>query len=154
MYAGLIHLALPKAKIVWIERDPMDACYALFKTLFPDAYPYTYDLEELTNYIVAYRQLVEHWNLVIPNVIHRVRYEDLIEDSKPVIEDMLEYCDLSFAEDSVNFRSAIEEARSVTNVRAGRELHSESIGEWKNYSEQLQPAADIFRQAGIHEEHG
>jgi tetratricopeptide (TPR) repeat protein len=149
MYAGLIHLALPKAKILLVERDPIDACLAIFKTLFPGAYPYSYDLEELGNYIVAYKRLIAHWHTVIPNVIHTVRYEDLIQDSKPVIEDALEYCDLSFAADSVNFRSAIEMARSAGDARARREVRSESIGQWKNYSEQLQPVLKILERAVI-----
>jgi hypothetical protein len=58
LYAGLIHQALPKAKIVLLERDPMDTCYAVYKTLFEGVYPYSYDPVELANYFVAYRRLV------------------------------------------------------------------------------------------------
>ena len=59
LYAGLIHLALPKAKIVLLERDAMDTCYAVYKTLFEDIYPFSYDLTELATYYQAYRQLME-----------------------------------------------------------------------------------------------
>ena len=45
LYAGLIHLALPKAKIVNLQRHPMDTCYAVYKQLFRDAYPFSYDLQ-------------------------------------------------------------------------------------------------------------
>ena len=144
MYAGLIHLALPKAKIVLVERSRMDVCYAMFKTLFPGAYPYSYDLDELANYIVAYRQLMDHWSAVMPNVIHTMCYEDLVTDSKPVIEDLLEYCDLSFAQESVNFRAIAETARSVGDVGARHDMRSKSIGHWKNYRDQLQPAFEII----------
>ncbi|MGI9271049.1 MAG: sulfotransferase [Woeseiaceae bacterium] len=153
MYAGLIHLALPKAKIVLLERDPMDVCYALFKTLFPGPYPYSYDLEELGHYIVAYNQLIAHWHAVMPNVIYTLRYEDLVAESRPVIEGLLGYCDLSFDDDSVNFRSVVEAARSAGDARVRHEFRAKSIGAWKHYAEQLQPVADIFREAGVFEEH-
>ena len=45
-YCGLIHQALPNAKIVHLTRDPLDTCYAIFKTLFINAYHYSYQLDE------------------------------------------------------------------------------------------------------------
>ena len=54
LYAGLIHRALPRAKIVSLERHPMDSCYSMYKQLFRDAYPFSYDLDDLGRYYVAY----------------------------------------------------------------------------------------------------
>ena len=149
MYAGLIHLALPKAKIILVERDPMDNCYAAFKTLFPGAYPYSYDLQELANYYVAYAQLMDHWRAVMPDVMLRVRYEDLVTKSRSTTEDLLEYCDLSFEEACLNFYSDSEQASTASAVRLRHELRANAIGHWKNYSDQLRPVAEILRQGGV-----
>jgi len=129
MYASLIHLALPKAKIVLTERDPMDNCYTAFRTLFTGACPYTYDLDELANYFVEYRQLIDHWRSVMPGVMHTVRYEDLVGDSRPVVEGLLDHCDLSLEDQCFDHRA-------------------EAVGKWRNYSDQLQPVADILQRAG------
>jgi tetratricopeptide (TPR) repeat protein len=80
LYVGLIHLALPSAKIVNLKRHPLDTCYAIYKQLFVDAYPFSYDLEELGQYYVAYQQLMDHWNLVLPGIVHTVEYENLVTD--------------------------------------------------------------------------
>ena len=149
MYAGLIHLALPKAKIILVERDPMDNCYAAFKTLFPGAYPYSYDLDELANYFVAYSQLMKHWQEVMPDVIFKVRYEDLVTNSKTTIEDLLEHCNLSFEESCLNFYSDSEKASTASAVRLRHELRANSIGGWRNYSEQLQPVAETLSKGGV-----
>lgn len=146
MYAGLIHLALPKAKIISVERDPMDNCYMAFKGLFPRAYPYTYDLEELANYYAAYSQTMNHWKAVMPDVIHSVRYEDLVTNSKATIEDLLEYCNLSFEEKCLDSYSQAEKAGTASAVRVRHELRAKSIGHWRNYSEQLAPVAKILEQ--------
>ncbi len=63
---GLIHLALPNAAIVHVVRDPMDACYAMFKYLFRNGYPFTYELEELGAYYAEYFHLMNHWRSVPP----------------------------------------------------------------------------------------
>ena len=69
LYAGLIHLALPRARIINLQRHPLDTCYAVYKQLFKDAYPFSYDLEELAQYYVAYDRLMRHWHAVMPGVI-------------------------------------------------------------------------------------
>jgi hypothetical protein len=149
MYAGLIHLALPKAKIILAERDPMDNAYAAFKTLFPGAFPYTYDLNELANYFVGYSELMAHWQALMPGVIHTVRYEDLVAGSKVAIEDLLDYCDLSFDEKSLKSFLRADQAGTVSGVRMQQELRAQSVGHWRNYRQQFEPVAEIFRQAGL-----
>jgi len=149
MYAGLIHLALPKAKIILVERDPVDNCYAAFKTLFPGPYPYSYDLHELANYYVGYAQLMSHWREMMPEVMLTVRYEDLVTKSRATTEDLLEYCDLSFEEGCLNFYSDSEQASTASAVRLRHELRANAIGHWKNYADQLRPVAEILRQGGV-----
>jgi len=149
LYAGLIHRALPKAKIILLERDPMDTCYAVFKTLFLGIYPYSYDLEELAKYYVAYRELIDHWQSVMPGVMHTVRYEELVTEPRPVIENLLEHCNLSFEDACLAFQEnpAAVTTASAAQVRSG--FSTGSIGNWRNYRKQLQPVADILRAAGV-----
>ncbi len=93
LYAGLIHLALPKAKIIHVERDPMDTCYAIYKTLFENAYPYSYDLPELGQYYVAYKELMAHWaSRDARRSCTPLKYENLVTDHRSVTQSMLEYC--------------------------------------------------------------
>jgi hypothetical protein len=44
LYCGLIRRALPNAKIIHLTRHPMASGYAMYKTLFKDGYPFSYDL--------------------------------------------------------------------------------------------------------------
>lgn len=149
LYAGLIHLALPKAKIIWLDRDPMDTCYAVYKSLFEGAYPYSYDLQELANYYVAYRNLMAHWFDVMPGVIHTVRYEELVTEPRPVIESLLDYCSLSWEDQCLNFHESAGAVTTASAVQVREALHTGSIGKWRHYSEQLQPVAEILQQAGV-----
>ena len=93
-YCGLIHKALPKASIVHLTRDPMDTCYAVFKTLFINAYHFSYQLDELAEYFVAYRRMMDHWHAVMPGVILDVSYEELVSDPETQCRRLLTHCGL------------------------------------------------------------
>jgi hypothetical protein len=147
LYAGLIHLALPKAKIVLLERDPMDTCYAIYKTLFEGIYPFSYDLEELANYFAAYRQLIDHWQSVMPGVMHVVKYEELVTDPEPVVDDLLSYCSLSYEEACRRFYENRNVSTTASAVAVREDLFQSSIGLWRNYEEQLKPVTEILGES-------
>jgi hypothetical protein len=149
LYAGMIHLALPKAKIVLLQRDPMDTCYAVYKTLFDRGYPFSYDLVELANYYVAYRRLTDHWLNVMPGVIHVVRYEELLNRPRAVIEDLLDYCNLSFEDDCLGFYDNKLSTTSGSDIQVRKAFSRASIGKWRNYEDQLQPVVAILAEAGL-----
>ncbi|NQV87841.1 MAG: sulfotransferase, partial [Woeseiaceae bacterium] len=144
LYAGSIHLALPKAKIVLLERDPMDTCYAVFKAVFESVYPFSYDLTELANYYVAYRQLIDHWQAVMPGVLHVVNYEELATEPKPVIENLLSYCGLSWEEACLKYYDNEQASTTASAVQVRDALYRTSIGKWRNYEKQLAPVAEIL----------
>lgn len=69
-YAGLIHKALPQARIVCLLRDPLDTCLSNIKELFAgDAYPYSYDPLEAAAHHLRVRRLLQHWDDVMPGVV-------------------------------------------------------------------------------------
>ena len=149
MYMGFIRLALPKARMVLLQRDPMDTCYAIFKTLFENGHPYSNNLEELAHYFVAYRKLTDHWLQVMPDAIHVVNFERLLSDPRSVIEDLLEYCSLSFEESCVGYFEASGTATTPGAAQTKRAFSRAAVGSWKNYEKQLQPVADILEKAGL-----
>lgn len=149
LYVGLIHLALPNAKIVNLQRDPMDTCYAVYKQLFVDAYPFSYDLPELAQYYVAYHRLMEHWNLVLPGVIHTVHYEDFVSDIEPQTRALLSACGLDWQPQCLTFYENKAASTTASTAQVRQPAYKSSIGKWRNYARQLQPVADILQQAGV-----
>lgn len=148
LYMGIIRLALPKAKIVLLRRDPMDTCYAIFKTFFEMSHQYSCDLEDLAHYVVAHRALTEHWLSLMPGFIHVIEFEDLIANPQSVIEDLLEHCSLSFEPSCLHFYDPPGRANPEP-TQAYRVFSRVSAGKWKHYTEQLQPVADILGKAGL-----
>jgi hypothetical protein len=50
----------------------------MFKTLFKDGYPFSYDLDDIARYYVGYRRLMDHWRQSMPSVIYDISYERLV----------------------------------------------------------------------------
>ena len=88
---GLIHAALPQAKVILMLRGPMATAWALYKALFTTGYLFSYELADIADYYLAYRRLVEHWRDIIPpGALLTVTYEDVVrcpaEQSARILE--------------------------------------------------------------------
>ena len=137
LYAGLIHRALPRARFVLVMRDPMDACYALFKTLFVGAHPYSYDFHDLGHYFAAWTRLARHWQNLLGDRLLVVEYENLVTHSEAVARQIISHCGLPWEStclDSHLQRSAVTTASAV-QVR--QPIHTSSVGKWRHYQKQL-----------------
>ena len=146
LYCGIIHAALPNAKIVVLERDPLDACFAIYKTMFIGIYPFSYDLKELGNYYLAYRRLVDHWQDVLGDALYCVNYEVLVEDTEAEVRKLLEYCNLGWESQCIEFHNNPAPATTASAVQVRQPIYQSSVGKWKHYREELEPLIHIFQQ--------
>ncbi len=152
LYCGLIHRALPQAKIVHLMRHPMAACYAMYKTLFKDAYPFSYDLEEIGRYYVAYRRLMDHWQATLPGTIHCLSYEALVADQIGQTRELLDYCGLQWQDACVDFHRNSAPTTTASAAQVRKPLYRSSVAQWRDYEAQLEPLARQLRAAGIRTE--
>ena len=141
LYAGLIHRALPGARIVALERDPMDCCYAMYKTLFTGAYPFSYDLDDLGRYFLAWQRLMQHWRDVLGDALLVVRYEELVADQEGVSRRLLAHCDLAWDSDCLDFHLRRSAVASASAAQVRRPLYATSVGLWRRYEQELAPLA-------------
>jgi hypothetical protein len=149
LYVGLIHLALPNARIINLQRNPVDTCYSVYKQLFLDAYPFSYDLAELAHYYVAYHRLMEHWRAVLPGVVYTVSYEQLVDNLEEETRKLLEHCDLSWQPQCLRFHENKEASTTASTVQIRQPVYKSSVGKWRDYEEQLQPVIEILHAADI-----
>jgi tetratricopeptide (TPR) repeat protein len=149
LYCGLIRRALPQAKIVHLTRRPMAACYAMYKTLFKDGYPFSYDLSEIGRYYIAYRRLMDHWQAMLPGAIHTVSYEALVADQLGETRRLLDFCGLEWQDACGEFHRNSAAATTASAVQVRRPIYDSSVAQWRHYAAQLAPLREQLRAAGI-----
>jgi tetratricopeptide (TPR) repeat protein len=149
LYCGLIMRALPRARIIHISRHPMATGYAMYKTLFRDGYPFSYDLTEIAGYIAGYRRLMGHWHAVLPHALCEVRYEDLISDFPNTIRRLLNFCGLYWHDECANPTSNESAETSASAAQVRRPLYVDAVERWRCYREGLEPLYQGLQAANI-----
>ena len=149
LYLGLIALALPGARIIHLRREPMDSCFALFKTLFRAGSPYSYDLDDLARYYLAYHQLMEHWRRVLPGRILDMDYERVVQSQESATRELLDWCHLAFEPQCLEFHRNSAPAATASAAQVREPIHARSIGIWKHYARRLAALAAALRQGGV-----
>jgi tetratricopeptide (TPR) repeat protein len=139
-FAGLIHLALPNAKIVHCIRDPVDTCVSCFSKLFSGEQVHTYDLGELGRYYKRYERLMAHWRRVLPKGrILDTRYEDVVADLEAQARRILSYCGLPWDERCLAFYRTERPVRTASASQVRRPIYNSAVGRWRAYADDLGP---------------
>jgi tetratricopeptide (TPR) repeat protein len=149
LYCGPIRRALPQARIVHVQRHPMAACYAMYKTLFEDAYPFSYDQSELARYYLAYRRLMQHWTLASPGMIHQLHYESLISDQKGETQRLLDFCGLDWEDACAQFHQSAEPSTTASAAQVRQPIYDSSVAQWRHYADQLSELRRLLAAGGI-----
>ncbi len=148
-YCGLIHQALPNAKIVHLTRDPLDTCYAIFKTLFINAYHYSYQLDEIAQFYIEYRRTMDHWHAVMPGVICDVSYEELVADPPAQCRRLLESCGLPWQDEVLEFHQSRAASTTASAAQVRKPIYRSSVKKWHNFESQLQAVVRRLAEAGL-----
>jgi tetratricopeptide (TPR) repeat protein len=139
-YIGLIHLALPHARIIHTRRDPIDTCLSCFSTLFTASQPYSYDLAELGRYYRAYEALMQHWRNVLPNgVMLEVQYEQVVDDLEGQARRLVAHCGLDWDDACLAFHKTQRPVRTASVTQVRQPIYKSAVGRWRVYERFLAP---------------
>jgi len=137
-FVGLIHLALPNAKIIHTIRDPVDTCISCFSKLFTEGNSHTYDLVELGRHYQRYEQLMKHWRHVLPQGrILDVRYEDIVTDLEGQARRILAHCGLPWDDRCLLFHETDRPIRTASAVQVRQPIYNSAVGRGRVYEEHL-----------------
>jgi len=144
LFLGPLAKVWPNAKFVHLKRGAMDTGFSMFKQLFTWAYKFSYDLENIGNYYVAYCRLMDHWKSILGDRIIEIEYEQLTHNPDHEVRSLLNKLEFPFEPDCLNFENnkAASTTASLVQVRSG--MSTASVGRWKNFETQLAPLKDIL----------
>ena len=149
LYCGLIKAALPNARIISLKRNPMDSCYAIYKTRFMGIYPWSYDLHDLEQYYLAYHKLMNHWRDKLGESLFEVQYESVVSKPEEQARRIIEFCRLDWEPECLNFHELSSAATTASAVQVRQPIYTSSVEKWRHYEEQLQALTHFFTEQGI-----
>ena len=144
IFAGLIRLAMPNAKIINARRHPLDSCLGSFKQLFASGQPFSYDMTELAEYYLQYQRIMDHWHRVMPGFVLDVDYEDVVADLDNAVRRLLDFCGLPFEESCLRFHETERAVKTASSEQVRRPIYSTSVDLWRNYEPRLDTLVHIM----------
>lgn len=145
-YLGLIHLALPQARIIHAMRDPMDSCFSCYSRLFNDTMAFTYDLRSLGRYHARYMALMRHWRQVLPEgTVLDLRYEDMVADTEGQARRVLDFVGLPWDERCLKFHENTRRVRTASVAQVRKPIYQTSVARWKPFAKHLRPLYELVK---------
>jgi hypothetical protein len=139
-WIGFILTAMPEAKIINLQRDPVATCWSVFRQyFFSKEVEHVYDLMDLAEYYKLYIDLMDFWREKFPNRIYDLNYETLTENQEEVTRKLLEYCSLDWEDQCLEFHKNKRAVRTRSTVQVRQVMYKGSSAAWRKYEAHLQP---------------
>ena len=137
---GFILKAFPEAKVVHLKRDAMAICWSIYQRYFPaEGLGFPYDMEDLGRFYNSYTEMMTFWHKLFPNQIYDISYEDLTTNQEEETRKLLEYCELEWDENCLNFHKNKRAIKTASSLQVRNKMYQGSSEAWKKYADQLKP---------------
>jgi tetratricopeptide (TPR) repeat protein len=140
LYAGLIHAALPRARILHMQRHPLDTCVSIYFQSFFNMGPFANDFDNLAHYYREYLRVTAHWRAVLPaTALLEIPYEALIADQEGWTRRTLDFIGLPWDPKCLDFHETDRVVITASKWQVRQRINATSAGRWRNYEKHLGP---------------
>jgi tetratricopeptide (TPR) repeat protein len=140
LHLGLIHAAFPNARVIHMQRNPIDTCLSIYFQHFNTSHTYSNDLEDLAHYYTEYSRVMEHWCATLPSssILH-VPYEGLVDDQEGWSRTMLDFIGLPWDARCIDFHQCVRTVSTASNWQVRQKISKTSVLRWRNYEKFVGP---------------
>ena len=140
LWAGLIHLAFPRATIIHCRRAAVDTALSIHQTHFHPSLAFPTGGAELVMYFRSYQRLIDHWRSVLPaDRFIEVDYEELTRAPEPVIRRIIAACGLPWHDACLRPESNPRAVKTPSKWQARQPIYRNSVARWRRYEPWLGP---------------
>lgn len=140
LWAGLIHLAFPRAIIIHCRRAAVDTALSIHQTHFHPSLAFPTGGAELVAYFHTYQRLVKHWRGVLPaDRFVEVDYEDLTRAPEPAIRRIIAACGLAWHDACLHPERNQRAVKTPSKWQTRQPIYRTSIARWRRYEPWLGP---------------
>jgi len=146
-WIGFLLATMPDVKIINVRREPAASCWSMFKMQFK-GHGYSNDLVDLANYYKLYLDLMDFWNSEFPNRVYDLDYEALTRNQESETRKLLEYCELDWEEQCLEFYKTKRAVRTPSGRQVRQKMYTGSSDAWRKYEAHLKPLLESLGKGG------
>jgi len=140
LWAGLIHVAFPRATIIHCRRDAVDTALSIHQTHFHPSLAFPTGGDELVAYFRDYQRLVDHWRSVLPaDRFIEVDYKELTSAPEPVTRRIIAACGLPWNDACLRPESNPRAVKTPSKWQSRQPIYRTSVARWRRYEPWLGP---------------
>jgi hypothetical protein len=143
-YLGIIHSVFPRARIIYVQRNPIDTCLSCYFQPFAAALSHCLDLSDLAHYYSEHARLMAHWRKVLPTgTLLEVPYEELVADPESWTRKMLDFLGLDWDERCLKPHETQRAVLTASDWQVRQPIYRASVERWRKYSKFVGPLRDL-----------
>lgn len=144
-WAGLIHLAFPKATIIHCCRRPIDTALSIHQTWFSEALNLPTGGAALVAYYREYERVAAHWRRVLPpGCFVEVDYEGLITDPEPHMRRLITAIGLAWDDACLHPERNERIVKTASRWQVRQPIYRSAVDRWRLYEPYLGPLAALL----------
>jgi tetratricopeptide (TPR) repeat protein len=144
-YLGLLAAAFPEAKIVHVKRNPTAVCWGNYKQYFTSkSIGYCYGLDDVVAYYALYQNLLEFWEMKLPNRIYNLDYELLTINQDDETKKLIQHLDLDWESKCLSPQNNRRGVATGSKLQIRKKVYQGSSEQWKKYEPFLNGAFDYL----------
>jgi len=139
-FLGLIYSVFPNARVIYMQRDPIDTCLSCYFQQFLTGINFTFDLSDLAHYYREHQRIIAHWRAVLPpGFILDVPYEELVADQETWSRKMLDFIGLEWDPRCLEFHTNKRQVTTASAWQVRQKVYKSSVARWRNYEKFIGP---------------
>jgi tetratricopeptide (TPR) repeat protein len=143
-FLGVIYSVFPNARVIYMQRDPIDTCLSCYFQQFLLGLNFTFDLSDLANYYREHRRMMVHWRSVLPpGFILDVPYEELVVDQETWSRKMLDFIGLEWDARVLEFHTNKRQVTTASAWQVRQKIYKSSVARWHNYEKFIGPLKSL-----------
>lgn len=146
---GFLAMTLPRAKVIYCRRDPVDTCLSCYtEMLDPALHPYATDLSELGRTYRECERLMRHWIDHLHFDFLEVEYEELVREPEPVSRRLIEFVGLPWDDRCLRPHEAKRMITTLSHSQVRQPVYRSSIGRSERFAPHLRPLRESLEEHG------
>ena len=143
-YLGVIHTVFPRARFIYMQRDPIDTCLSCYFQQFSGALSHTLDLSDLASYYRQHHRLMQHWRAVLPpETLLEVPYEELVAEPELWTRRILGFVGLEWDQRCLDFHKSRRVVTNSSSWQVRQPIYPSSVQRWRNYEKFIGPLLSL-----------
>jgi len=145
-FLGLIYSVFPGARVIYMQRDPIDTCLSCYFQQFLTGINFAFDLSDLVHYYREHQRMMAHWRAVLPSgFILEVPYEELVADPETWSRKMLDFIGLEWDPRVLEFHTNRRQVTTASAWQVRQKVYKSSVARWRNYEKFIGPLKTLSK---------